>query len=212
MAERPDDRSRGLMDLPGTVCRHVHRPHQPWPHHRGVHDWRHVRSDDAGLLLAVHLWRHGDAHGAQCSRWRGHGWDLPSALYGTIFQVTTVHWLNGGMGVLATVLLATWFITSSDSGALVITTMLSMGSDNPPQRFRIVWGLGEGFGAAVLLLAGGLTALHTASIAAALPVSVIMLLMVFGVVKSLHSDPGAVAAPDETHAPDGTRTSQELHA
>ena len=83
-------------------------------------------------------------------------WDLPSALYGTIDQLTTVNWLNTFMAALATFLLATWFITSSDSGTLVITTMLSMGNDNPPQKFRVIWGLGEGLVAAVLLLAGGL--------------------------------------------------------
>ncbi len=139
-------------------------------------------------------------------------WNLPSALYGTISQVTALDWLNWAMAALATFLLATWFITSSDSGTLVITTMLSMGDDNPPQRFRIVWGLGEGFVAAVLLLAGGLTALQTASIAAALPVSVILLLMAFGVVKSLHEDPGAVLPSGEDRAPDGTRMAQDLHA
>ena len=139
-------------------------------------------------------------------------WDLPSALYGTISQVTEFGWLNWAMAALATLLLATWFITSSDSGTLVITTMLSMGDDNPPQRFRIVWGMGEGFVAAVLLAAGGLTALQTASIAAALPVSVILLLMAYGIIKSLHEDPSAVAAPPEDRAPDGTRMAQELHA
>ncbi len=139
-------------------------------------------------------------------------WDLPSALYGTIAQVTDLAWMNWIMAALATFLLATWFITSSDSGTLVITTMLSMGDDNPPQRFRIVWGLGEGFVAAVLLLAGGLTALQTASIAAALPVSVIMLAMSYGIIKSLHEDPSAVPAPDAERAPDGTRLAQELHA
>ena len=139
-------------------------------------------------------------------------WDLPSALYGTINLVTEVNWLNWIMAALATVLLATWFITSSDSGTLVITTMLSMGDDNPPQRFRIVWGLGEGFVAAILLLAGGLGALQTASIAAALPVSVILLLMTYGIIKSLHEDPSEVAAPAEDSAPDGTRMAQELHA
>ncbi len=139
-------------------------------------------------------------------------WNLPAALYGTIDLVTGVAWLNWIMAALATFLLATWFITSSDSGTLVITTMLSMGDDNPPQRFRIVWGLGEGFVAAVLLLAGGLKALQTASIAAALPVSVIMLLMTYGIIKSLHEDPSAVSAPGVAKAPDGTSLAGELRA
>ena len=125
-------------------------------------------------------------------------WNLPAALYGTIERMTEVNWLNWLMAALATFLLATWFITSSDSGTLVITTMLSMGDDNPPQKFRVVWGLGEGFVAAVLLLAGGLQALQTASIAAALPVSVIMLLMTYGIVKSLNEDSSAVVAPATT--------------
>ncbi len=140
------------------------------------------------------------------------GWNLPAALYGTIEQVTVLDWLNWAMAALATFLLATWFITSSDSGTLVITTMLSMGDDDPPQKFRIVWGLGEGFVAGALLLAGGLKALQTASIAAALPVSVVLLLMTWGVVKSLHEDSSAVAAPEEEFAPDGTSLSGELRA
>ncbi len=139
-------------------------------------------------------------------------WDLPSALYGTIARMTDISWLNWAMSALATFLLATWFITSSDSGTLVITTMLSMGDDDPPQRFRIVWGLGEGFVAAVLLLAGGLQALQTASIAAALPVSVIMLLMSYGVIKSLNEDSSAVPSSGVALAPDGTSLKGELHA
>ncbi len=139
-------------------------------------------------------------------------WNLPAALYGTIDQVTEMAWLNWAMAALATFLLATWFITSSDSGTLVITTMLSMGDENPPQVFRIVWGLGEGFVAAVLLLAGGLKALQTASIAAALPVSVIMLMMTYGIVKSLHEDSSAVPEPAAgAKAPDGTSLAGELH-
>ena len=139
-------------------------------------------------------------------------WNLPSALYGTIDQMTSINWMNTLMAALATFLLATWFITSSDSGTLVITTMLSMGDDNPPQKFRIVWGLGEGFVAAVLLLAGGLAALQTASIAAALPVSVIMLMMTYGIVKSLHDDPSASPMPANKVAPDGTNMSADLRS
>ena len=122
-------------------------------------------------------------------------WNLPAALYGTIERLTDISTLRWVMSALATLLLATWFITSSDSGTLVITTILSMGDDDPPQRFRIVWGLGEGFVAAVLLLAGGLKALQTASIAAALPISVIMIFMAYGLLKSLSEDSSAVPAP-----------------
>ena len=139
-------------------------------------------------------------------------WNLPSALFGTIQRVTDISWLNWAMVALATFLLATWFITSSDSGTLVITTMLSMGDDNPPQKFRVIWGTGEGFVAAVLLLAGGLKALQTAAIAAALPVSIIMLAMTYGLLKSLREDPGAMPDPEEELAPDGTRLQGDLRA
>ena len=120
--------------------------------------------------------------------------DISQALYRTI-DLMNFGWASWIISALATFLIATWFITSSDSGTLVITTMLSMGNDNPPKRFRIVWGVGEGFVAAVLLVAGGLGALQTAAIAAALPVSVIMLFMAWGVVKSLNEDSSAVPAP-----------------
>ncbi len=129
-------------------------------------------------------------------------WNLPAALYGTIERLTDISTLQWIMSALATFLLATWFITSSDSGTLVITTMLSMGNDDPPQRFRVVWGLGEGFVAAVLLLAGGLKALQTASIAAALPISVIMVFMAYGLLKSLSEDSSAVAAPAPAREPE----------
>jgi choline/glycine/proline betaine transport protein len=75
-------------------------------------------------------------------------WNLPNALYGTIANLGTmswagdIGWIQWPLSALATFLLASWFITSSDSGTLVITTMLSMGDDDPPKMFRIIWGLG----------------------------------------------------------------------
>ncbi len=128
-------------------------------------------------------------------------WDMPGVLYGTIEAIGQTSWLNGVVDLgwlstlvaaVSTLLLATWFITSSDSGTLVITTMLSMGDDDPPKKFRIVWGMGEGCVAAALLLAGGLTALQTAAIAAALPVSVVLVLMIVGLYKSLLEDSSAM--------------------
>jgi len=90
--------------------------------------------------------------------------------------------------------------------------MLSMGHDDPPKIFRIIWGMGEGLVAAVLLMAGGSKALQTASIAAALPISVVLLFMTYGLLKSLSEDSSAVDVPDTDYAPDGTHVTQELRA
>jgi len=90
--------------------------------------------------------------------------------------------------ILVTLLLVSWFVTSSDSGTLVMCTMLSMGDEHPPIKFRLFWGITSGVVAGVLMLAGGLTALQTASIVAGLPIAVILLLMGYGMVKTLHED------------------------
>ena len=119
---------------------------------------------------------------------------LEAVLYGTIERMSDLSWLTWAMSALATSLLATWFITSSDSGTLVIATLLSLGDDQPPRRFRIVWGAAQGVVAAVLLVVGGLQALQAASIAAALPVSLVLVLMAFGVIKSLTEDSSAVTS------------------
>ncbi|MEM7170747.1 MAG: BCCT family transporter [Pseudomonadota bacterium] len=90
--------------------------------------------------------------------------------------------------ILITILLISWFVTSSDSGTLVMCTMLSMGDEHPPIKFRLFWGITSGVVAGVLLLAGGLSALQTASIVAGLPIAVMLLMMAWGVMKSLHAD------------------------
>ena len=97
-------------------------------------------------------------------------------------------WLVTPITILTTVLLISWFVTSSDSGTLVMCTMLSMGDEHPPIKFRIFWGLTSGVVAGVLMLAGGLNALQTASIVAGLPIAVALLAMTYGMVQTLHED------------------------
>lgn len=106
-------------------------------------------------------------------------------------------WLTYPITVLITILLISWFVTSSDSGTLVMCTMLSMGDENPPVKFRIFWGLTAGIVAGVLMLAGGLSALQTASIVAGLPIAVILLFMTYGMVKSLYEDHPAPDVEDK---------------
>lgn len=96
--------------------------------------------------------------------------------------------LTAPITVLITILLISWFVTSSDSGTLVMCTMLSMGDEDPPIKFRLFWGITSGVTAGVLMLAGGLGALQTASIVAGLPIAIILLLMAYGMVKTLRED------------------------
>ena len=68
-----------------------------------------------------------------------------------------------------------FFITSSDSGSLVIDFITSGGREATPVKLRIFWALLEGSVAAVLLIGGGLTALQPGSLVTGLPVCILML-------------------------------------
>ncbi|SEM17935.1 BCCT family transporter [Halomonas caseinilytica] len=112
-------------------------------------------------------------------------WNLPAALFASADGIAGTGTLGWTLSALMVFLLMSWFVTSSDSGTLVLTTILSLGNDDPPQRFRVFWGVVIGLVAAVLLVAGGLKALQTALIAAALPLSAVILVMTAGVLVSL---------------------------
>ncbi|QQX81956.1 BCCT family transporter [Shewanella sp. KX20019] len=92
------------------------------------------------------------------------------------------------LSTIALCLVVTFFVTSSDSGSLVIDNLTSGGDHNAPVWQRIFWALLQGVVASVLLLAGGLQALQTAAIASALPFLLVMLLMCFGLFKALQDD------------------------
>jgi len=86
---------------------------------------------------------------------------------------------------LATLLVITFFVTSSDSGSLVVDMLTSGGMEESPLWQRIFWAVVEGVVAAVLLLAGGLGALQTAAIASALPFAIVMCFMCWGLYRAL---------------------------
>jgi choline/glycine/proline betaine transport protein len=52
---------------------------------------------------------------------------------------------------VALILIITYFVTSFDSGTLVVTTLIAMGREEPPVSYRVFWGMGEGAVAMVLL-------------------------------------------------------------
>jgi len=92
---------------------------------------------------------------------------------------------SGFTSIVAVILIAVFFVTSSDSASLVIDTIASGGKDDNPVWQRIFWALTEGLVAIALLLAGGLGALQSASIIVALPFAIIMLIAAWGLYKAL---------------------------
>ena len=110
--------------------------------------------------------------------------DLPTALFVLLeqFPVQSITTL------LAMVVVITFFVTSSDSGSLVIDIITAGGHLDPPAVQRVYWAGMEGAVAATLLLAGGLGALQTAALATALPFTVVMILLCYSLHKSLNKD------------------------
>ncbi|MDN6300917.1 MAG: BCCT family transporter, partial [Micrococcaceae bacterium] len=96
--------------------------------------------------------------------------------------------LGGVLSVIAVLLVTIFFVTSSDSGSLVIDMLASGGDTDPPKWSRVLWASLEGLVAIALLLAGGLGALQTASILTALPVSIVIIGMCLATFKALNAE------------------------
>ncbi len=110
--------------------------------------------------------------------------NLPVALFETLDQLPLSVISSG----LATLLVITFFVTSADSGALVIDTITSGDAPNPPVWQRVFWAVSAGVVAAILLVAGGLQALQTAAIASALPFALVMIFICYGLLRALQME------------------------
>ena len=89
---------------------------------------------------------------------------------------------------LAIVLIGVFFVTSADSGALVVNSIASRGKEHAPVWQRLFWCVLLGVTSIVLLLAGGLGALQAVTLIAALPVALIMLALCYGLWRGLVAD------------------------
>jgi choline/glycine/proline betaine transport protein len=100
--------------------------------------------------------------------------------------------LGSLVAVVVLVLIVTFFVTSSDSGSLVVDMLASGGNTNPPVWSRVMWAVLEGAVAAALLAigtlsgsqGGALTALQTMAVVIALPFSFVMVLMMIGTLRA----------------------------
>ncbi|MDZ7839203.1 MAG: BCCT family transporter [Gammaproteobacteria bacterium] len=110
--------------------------------------------------------------------------DTTIALYALLEQLPLTTLASG----LATLLIATYFITSSDSGTHVVDALISRGSKHSTRRQRVIWGITEGAVAATLLIIGGekaLDSLQTGVITAGLPVALILCLACVNLLRAL---------------------------
>ena len=127
--------------------------------------------------------------------------DMTQSLF-AMFEVLNDGWLLQFMASLATILVITWFVTSSDSATLVICTIVTHGAEEPARYLRIFWGAAIALVAAPLLWFGGLRALQAASTIIALPFAIVIVLMLMGVAKSLwESNTGLNQGQDSAEKP-----------
>jgi choline/glycine/proline betaine transport protein len=110
--------------------------------------------------------------------------DVSTALFVMLEQFPLTN-VTSFIGIL---LVTIFFITSSDSGSLVVDHLTSGGKLDSPVPQRIFWGVMEGVCAAALLMGGGLVALQSASIATGLPFTIVLLIMCYSLYRGLQEE------------------------
>ena len=91
---------------------------------------------------------------------------------------------TGVVSMVGVLLLVSFFVTSSDSGSLVVDHLTSGGKLDSPKPQRVFWAIMEGLVAIVLLAGGGLGALQAAAVATGLPFALILLVMCWSLKKA----------------------------
>ena len=90
---------------------------------------------------------------------------------------------------IAIILVVVFFVTSSDSGSLVIDVIAAGGKVDAPTPQRVFWCIFEGLVAIALILGGGLVALQAMAVSTGLPFTIVLLMSTVAVIKGLMSEP-----------------------
>lgn len=111
--------------------------------------------------------------------------DVNSAFFATLAELP----LSSLTSIVAIILVVMYFVSGADANTFVLSMMSSRGTLNPTKPVLTTWGLLTGLCAVVLLIVGGLSALQQAAMLSALPFTVIVALLGYGLVKELKNDP-----------------------
>lgn len=117
--------------------------------------------------------------------------DTSTALFAMIQGMDISNILKTIISIIGTFLVISFFVTSADSGSLVVDNLTSGGKLNSPILQRIFWALTEGAIAISLLISGGneaLNALQTGVILSGLPFTIILLIMMYSLYLGLKTD------------------------
>ncbi|WP_184769527.1 BCCT family transporter [Aminobacter carboxidus] len=106
-----------------------------------------------------------------------------------LFQMLSQLPLTGITSFIGIILVVVFFVTSSDSGSLVIDTISAGGKVNAPVPQRVFWATFEGLVAIALLLGGGLAALQAMAVSTGFPFAIVLLGASFSLVKGLIDEP-----------------------
>ena len=104
-----------------------------------------------------------------------------------LFRMLELLPLTGVTSTIGIVLVIVFFVTSSDSGSLVIDTITAGGKLDAPVAQRVFWCTFEGLVAITLLVSGGLVALQTASLLTGFPFALVLLGMCYSIWKGLRA-------------------------
>ncbi|ELB2961843.1 BCCT family transporter [Vibrio parahaemolyticus] len=91
--------------------------------------------------------------------------------------------------VVGIILVVVFFITSSDSGSLVIDTIAAGGKVDAPTPQRVFWCTFEGLVAIALMLGGGLAAAQAMAVTTGLPFTIVLLVATVSLIKGLMDEP-----------------------
>ncbi|MEP1207449.1 MAG: BCCT family transporter [Rhizobiaceae bacterium] len=105
-----------------------------------------------------------------------------------LFRLLDQYPLYSIIAPISLVLIVIFFVTSSDSGSLVIDTITAGGKMDAPVIQRVFWCTLEGLVAIALLLGGGLNALQGAAVSTGIPFTLVVLVMCYCLWKALQSE------------------------
>lgn len=114
--------------------------------------------------------------------------NIATSMFEMFNYLTSSGLLQSILSVTGVIAIAIFFVTSSDSGSLVASSLTSGGLENPPVAQRVFWSVLQGLIAMAVLLVGGeaaLTTIQSAVIILGFPFAIMLLMIIFSLNKEL---------------------------